>query len=99
VSVGPGDSATKTYWGGTHRAIAPAETLARIKRFFPVMGITRIADVTGLDTIGIPIVLVCRPNSRSVVVAQGKGLDLMAAKASGVMESVEAFMAERITKP
>ena len=29
----------------------------------------------------------------------GKGLDLAAAKASGVMESIEAFMAERITRP
>ena len=63
------------------------------------MGITRIADVTGLDTIGIPVVMVYRPNSRSVVVAQGKGLDLLAAKVSGAMESVEVFMAERITKP
>ena len=29
----------------------------------------------------------------------GKGLDLAAARASGVMESIEAFMAERITLP
>jgi YcaO-like protein with predicted kinase domain len=63
------------------------------------MGITRVADITGLDTIGIPVVTVYRPNSRSVVVSLGKGLDLMAAKASGVMESIEAFMAERITQP
>jgi YcaO-like protein with predicted kinase domain len=67
--------------------------------YFPVMGITRVADITGLDTIGIPVVTVCRPNSRSVVVSLGKGLDLMAAKASGVMESIEAFVAERIIRP
>ena len=29
----------------------------------------------------------------------GKGLDLAAARASGVMESIEAFMAERIIRP
>jgi YcaO-like protein with predicted kinase domain len=63
------------------------------------MGITRVADITGLDTIGIPVVAVCRPNSRSVVVSLGKGLDVMAAKASGVMESVEAFVAEHIIQP
>jgi ribosomal protein S12 methylthiotransferase accessory factor len=58
-----------------------------------------VADITGLDTIGIPVVTVCRPNSRSVTVSLGKGLDLAAAMASGVMESIEAFMAERITRP
>jgi ribosomal protein S12 methylthiotransferase accessory factor len=63
------------------------------------MGITRTADITGLDVIGIPVVTVCRPNSRSVAVSLGKGLGLAAAKASGVMESIEAFMAERITRP
>jgi YcaO-like protein with predicted kinase domain len=63
------------------------------------MGITRVADVTGLDVIGIPVVMVCRPNSRSLSVSQGKALDLVAAKASGVMESVEAYHAERIALP
>jgi ribosomal protein S12 methylthiotransferase accessory factor len=63
------------------------------------MGITRTADITGLDVIGLPVVTVCRPNSRAVTVSLGKGLDLAAARASGVMESIEAFMAERITLP
>jgi YcaO-like protein with predicted kinase domain len=87
------------YWTGTHRLVAPEETLERVQRFFPVMGITRVADITGFDTIGIPVIAVCRPNSRSVVVSLGKGLDVMAARASGVMESIEAFMAERIVRP
>jgi YcaO-like protein with predicted kinase domain len=90
--------AAKTFRVGTHRLIRPEETLDRVRRFFPVMGITRIADVTRLDNVGIPVVMVCRPNSRSLAVSQGKALDLMAAKASGVMESVESFMAERIVK-
>lgn len=63
------------------------------------MGITRIADVTGLDTVGIPVVMVCRPNSRSVSVSQGKGSDLLAAKVSGLMESIEGFHAENISLP
>jgi len=70
-----------------------------VRRFFPAMGITRVADITGLDVIGLPVVTVCRPNSRAVSVSLGKGLDLAAAKASGVMESIEAFMAERVTLP
>ncbi len=87
------------YWAGTHRLVSPEETLSTVRPYFPVMGITRVADITGLDTIGIPVVTVCRPNSRSVVVSLGKGLELTAAKASGVMESVEAFVAERIIRP
>ena len=39
-------------------------------------GITRVANVTGLDRIGLPVVLATRPNSRSVAVSQGKGTSL-----------------------
>ncbi len=84
---------------GTHRIQDPEETLARVMPHMPAMGITRIADVTGLDTIGIPVVMVCRPNSRSVSVSQGKGSTLAAARASGLMESMEGFHAEHIASP
>lgn len=84
---------------GTHRAISPRETLARMKPYLAPMGITRVANVTGLDNIGIPVVMACRPNSRSLAVSQGKGLDLYAAKASAVMESVEGYHAENIELP
>lgn len=63
------------------------------------MGITRIANVTGLDYLGIPVVMVARPNSRILAVTQGKGIDLDHAKASGVMEAVESFHGERISLP
>ncbi len=94
-----GPDAPKKHRAGTHRLVSPEETVESVRRFFPVMGITRTADITGLDVIGLPVVTVCRPNSRSVTVSLGKGLDLAAARASGVMESIEAFMAERITLP
>ena len=94
-----GPDAPKKHRAGTHRMVSPEETLESVRRFFPAMGITRVADITGLDVIGLPVVTVCRPNSRSVTVSLGKGLDLAAATASGVMESIEAFMAERITRP
>ena len=45
------------------------------------------------------MVIACRPNSRSLAVAQGKGLDMDSAKASAVMESVEGYHAERISLP
>ncbi|WP_437905829.1 YcaO-like family protein [Sorangium sp. So ce327] len=89
----------KAYWRGTQRRISPADTLARVRPLLRRLGITRIADVTGLDSIGIPVVMVCRPNARSISVSQGKGLDLEAARASGVMESIEQWHAEHILRP
>lgn len=93
------DPAPKTYRDGTHRLIAPEQTIQRARAFAPIMGITRVANVTGLDVIGVPVVMVTRPNSRSLAVSQGKGLTLAAAKASGLMESIESYHAENITLP
>ncbi|MCW2248898.1 ribosomal protein S12 methylthiotransferase accessory factor [Azospirillum fermentarium] len=95
----PDVRAPKIHVSGTHRTTSPDATLARVAPLFPVMGITRVANVTGLDKVGIPVVMVTRPNARSVAVSQGKGATLEAAKASGVMESVESYHAERITLP
>ena len=92
-------AAPKRYFHGTHRACAPEETLGHVQPLLRRIGITRVANVTGLDRTGIPVVMVCRPNARSVTVSQGKGLTLNAAKSSGVMEAIEAWHAERITKP
>jgi ribosomal protein S12 methylthiotransferase accessory factor len=93
------ETAPKVFYGGTHRLVAPEQTLARVGPLMPAMGITRIANVTGLDSIGIPVVMVCRPNSLSLSVTQGKGLTLAAAKASGLMEAVEICHAERPLLP
>lgn len=84
---------------GTDRVVAPAETVARARQVMGRMQITRVANVTGLDTIGIPVVMVCRPNARSLAVSQGKGQDLDAARASGLMESIEFHHAERVALP
>jgi len=86
----------KQYRKGTHRSCSPAQTLTRIKPFMSAMGITRVANITGLDHIDIPVVTACRPNSRALSVAQGKGLDLDSAKASAVMEAMESYHAEYI---
>lgn len=99
-SVGaPAAVAPKRHRRGTHRLVSPEETLERARRLMPLLAITRIANVTGLDTIGIPVVTVIRPNARSISVAQGKGLTLTAAKASGLMESIESYHAEHIHLP
>ena len=81
---------------GSQRLINPAVTIDHVKSLMPMMGITRISNVTGLDQIGINVVMVVRPNSRSVSVSQGKGVTLNDAIASGLMESAESWHAERI---
>ena len=74
--VSAGSTAPKICFRGTHRTAAPADTLQRLLRLAPLMGITRVANITGLDVIGIPVAAAYRPNSRNIAVSQGKGLDL-----------------------
>lgn len=91
--------APKAFRHGTHRSTTPEATVAKARTFMPAMGITRLANVTGLDYIGIPVVMACRPNSRGLAVSQGKGLTLAAARASAVMEAMELYHADHITLP
>lgn len=82
--------------GGSRRIIEPAATLARVEPHFERLGLTRLADVTGLDRIGIDVWLAIRPNARSLSGGQGKGATRAAAQASAVMETVESWHAERV---
>lgn len=89
----------KGFISGTHRTVDPRETVRRLDPFVRVSGITRVADITGLDRLGIPTIAVYRPNARLLSVAQGKGLTRAAAVASGLMEAIEHFHAERADLP
>ena len=93
------DPVPKQHRSGTHRTCSPADTVAAVTPFMTPLGITRVADVTGLDCIGLPVYMCVRPNSRSVSVSQGKGLTRDAAVASALMESVESWHAERVEVP
>jgi ribosomal protein S12 methylthiotransferase accessory factor len=90
------DEGIKRYRDGTHRVVAPEATLQRLRPLEPRLGITRLANLTGLDTLGIPVAAAYRPNSRSVAVFQGKGATLAAAKVSALMEAAEAWHAEQV---
>ncbi len=96
---GGGGIGVKTYRLGTHRMVAPDETIARVRPLLDAFGITRIANLTGLDRTGVPVVLVCRPNAKSSAVFHGKGIDIAAAKASGLMEAIETWHAEHVVAP
>ena len=84
----------KEWVAGTHRAMDPALTLNRIRPHLHKAGITRVADITGLDTVGIPVVVAMRPASGSLAVEAGKGATLHAAATSATMEAIERFVGE-----
>ncbi|MFH8837199.1 YcaO-like family protein [Streptomyces sp. NPDC017868] len=86
----------KSYFSGTHRVCPPEQTWERIVPLFPTFGITRIADITWLDDIGIPVYQAIRPNGRYLSVYQGKGLDTVSAKVSAAMEAIERWHGEHL---
>ncbi|OWV79267.1 hypothetical protein ATY78_10490 [Rhizobium sp. R635] len=73
--------------------MSPRETLSRVEPLLAGFGITRVARHTGLDDIGIPVWCAYAPNSRSIVIAQGKGLTDLDAKVSTIMEALERAVA------
>lgn len=89
----------KGYRTGTHRSRSPEETLADFGRHTERVGITRIANLTGLDWVGIPVYSAIRPNSRSLSVSQGKAATHVGAKVSAMMESIEYWHAEYLDLP
>jgi len=84
---------------GTHRAASLAATWRRFAPAARRAGITRIAELTGLDTLGIPVFAAIRPMGRSLSTQQGKGTTALAAKVSALMESLETWSAEHLELP
>lgn len=86
-----------TYFTGTHRVIAPSKTIEINENKLKVAGITRIADITDLDRIGLPIYTAIRPTAEdgAVSIYGGKGITKDHAKASAMMEGFERYSAEK----
>ncbi len=76
------------------RAVTPAQTLAAIRPHLREFGITRVGLLTALDVLNIPVAFATRPNSHTLSVFQGKGIDNDAAMTSAAMEAVETRIAE-----
>ncbi|OCP22439.1 MULTISPECIES: YcaO-like family protein [unclassified Ensifer] len=75
------------------RSCSPKETMARIAPSLSKHGITRLARLTDLDRIGIPVWNAIAPNARSIVINQGKGIEDIDAKVSAAMEALERAVA------
>ncbi len=84
-------------------------TGARLRRAFDLLtelrpamaaaGVTRLADVTGLDRVGLPVVMAVRPGARAVAVSLGKGATIDDAALGALMETLETWHAERVPLP
>ena len=93
-------SSPKVYRGWTERSCTPEETLKRIEQFVPDAGITRVADITDLDRIGIPVYSCIRPAAAegAISVYNGKGGTEAEAKVAGIMEGIERYSAEAVPR-
>lgn len=58
------------------------------------LGVTRLADVTGLDRIGLPVIAAVRPLSLNITVSFGKGRTTGEAALSALMEAAELRYSE-----
>lgn len=82
-----------------HRA-APAETLLpKARDAARAAGVTRIAELTRLDRIGLPVWQAVRPFSRALSVHQGKGGSDAEAQLGALLEAVESHWAEQLDVP
>ena len=91
---GPMPHAPKHHVADMPRAASLDATLARVEPAARAAGVTRVADITGLDRVGIPVALAVRPSSAWLAVDAGKGTSASAARASALMESLERHCAQ-----
>lgn len=80
---------------GTVRTCWPEDTWQALTAELPRLGITRVARLTDLDYLGIPVWTAVRPNAHTLVTSQGKGATDTLAKISAVLEAAELWHAER----
>jgi YcaO-like protein with predicted kinase domain len=57
-------------------------------------GVTRVADVTGLDRVGLPVYTSVRPTGASISISGGKGISRIDSKCSAIVEAAELQAAE-----
>ncbi len=88
---------TIRYLEGTQRIISPEETLANTTKLLPKIGVTRIANITDLDRVGIPVFSAIRPSAAAgaISIYSGKGATETNARISAIMESFERCLAEQ----
>ena len=82
---------------GVERSVKPADTIRRARAVLDAIGVTKVADVTDLDRVGIPNFITVRPHDIGPGISyyNGKGTTRDQAEASALMEAVERHAGER----
>lgn len=75
--------------GAALRVNTPEQTMAKVEPYLRDYGITRVAHLTYLDRIGIPVHTAHKPNGRSLSNGSGKGVTQNASRVGAIMEAVE----------
>jgi len=85
------------YLEGTQRVLDPETTLENTTALLPKIGVTRIANITHLDRVGIPVFSAIRPSAApgAISIYSGKGANETNARISAIMESFERCLAEQ----
>lgn len=78
------------------RAVPLEETEARVRPLLARIPVTRVADLTPLDVVGLPVFSAWTPLAADLAVHLGKGVDVSAARLSAVMEAIERVSAESV---
>jgi ribosomal protein S12 methylthiotransferase accessory factor len=81
------------------RSVLVAETYARVRSVARHVPISRVADLTPLDDLGLPAYSAVTPLARDLKVHNGKGATPEAARVSAMMEAIERVSAERTNAP
>src|ERR687890_2390299 len=77
---------------GTSRTMPPGKTLLKAFQVCQRIGVTRLADITHMDRLGIPNYSAVLPGTEDYIwVYSGKGTSRQNAKASALMESIERY--------
>lgn len=78
------------------RSVPLATTLRHARRLAAQLGITRVTDITRLDSVGVPVFASIRPDAQpgSLCVNAGKGLRMAEAQVGAYMEAIEFAFAE-----
>jgi len=79
---------------GLQRILPAEETFYRVRQEARCLGVTRLADLTGLDRIGLPVYSAIAPDSSDVIsVYNGKGTRRIDAMVGALMEAIERLVA------
>ncbi|WP_407282882.1 YcaO-related McrA-glycine thioamidation protein [Methanolobus sp. WCC1] len=86
-----------SFMDGTQRVLDENSTLEKTKDNLKSIGVTRIASITDLDRLGIPVFSSIRPSAAegAISVYSGKGSTETQARISSMMEGFERCLAEK----